>query len=178
MQWINHLYIDSTPSPGLPLGNQVAQVYALLMLHCIDTLATGELGVRYGRYMDDFFLIHYDKAYLVECLEAIQKMIGSLNLELNGKTQLIPFRQGIRFAGFHHYITKEGKYIRKLYGDKKRRIKRKLRKWSHAVDSGKMPEKKFYEKYQAWRNHALHGNCIKLCRSMDLYVKELREKDG
>lgn len=177
-QWINHLYIDSTPSPGLPLGNQAAQVYALLILHCIDTLATGELGVCYGRYMDDFFLIHHDKVYLETCLEAIRQMTESLNLQLNGKTQIIPFRKGIRFMGFHHYVTKEGRYIRKLSGEKKRRIKRKLRKWSHAVDSGKMPEKKFYEKYQAWRNHALHGNCIKLCRSMDLYVKELRDKDG
>ena len=24
------------------------------------------------------------------------------------------------------------------------------------------------EKYNAWKNHALHGNCIKLCYSMDL----------
>lgn len=44
------------------------------------------------------------------------------------------------------------------------------------VRSGKMTEEKFFEKYNAWKNHALHGNCIKLCHSMDLYVKELLEE--
>jgi hypothetical protein len=31
----------------------------------------------------------------------------------------------------------------------------------------------FYTNYNAWKNHALHGNCKKLCHSMDLYVEEL-----
>lgn len=172
--WLNHLFIDSTEETGLPLGNQVAQVYALLMLHQIDTLTIGELGIcHYGRYMDDFFLIHHDKAYLKECLKYIQEMANSLGLSLNGKTQIVPFSNGIRFLGFHHYVTSDGKYIRKLTGENKRRIKRKILKWSKAVKYGKMTEKKFFEKYEAWKNHALHGNCIKLCRSMDIYVNKL-----
>lgn len=57
--------IDSTDGLGLPLGNQAAQVYALLMLNGMDHMITGELGiVKYGRYMDDFYLIHHDKQYL------------------------------------------------------------------------------------------------------------------
>lgn len=172
--WLNHLFIDSTEGKGLPLGNQVAQVYALIMLHAMDCMITGELGIqRYGRYMDDFFLIHQDKEYLKECLAEINQLIESLGLSLNGKTQIVPFRKGISFLGFHHYITNDGKYIRKLKGENKRRIKKKLRRWAVAVKTGKMTEKKFHEKYGAWKNHALHGNCIKLCYSMDLYVEEL-----
>ncbi|MBQ4560246.1 MAG: group II intron reverse transcriptase domain-containing protein [Tyzzerella sp.] len=172
--WLNHLFIDSTESPGAPLGNQVAQVHALLMLHGMDKFITGELGINhYGRYMDDFFLIHPDKEYLKECLRNIEEFLKTLNLTLNAKTQIVPFRKGIKFLGFHHYVTPEGKYIRKLSGENKRRIKKKLRSWSRAVKEGKMTDKKFYEKYNAWKNHASHGNCIKLCHSMDLYVKEL-----
>lgn len=40
--WLNHLFIDSTDGVGLPLGNQVAQVYAILMLDCVDHMITGE----------------------------------------------------------------------------------------------------------------------------------------
>lgn len=174
VMWLNHLFIDSTDGFGLPLGNQVAQIYALLMLNGLDHMIVGELGItEYGRYMDDFYLIHSDKEYLKYCLEAIKFMVESLGLELNGKTQIVPFRKGMRFLGFHHYMTADGKYIRKLSGDNKRRMKRKLRRWTRAVKSGKMTKKKFYEKYEAWKNHALHGNCIKLCRSMDLFVEEL-----
>lgn len=175
--WLNHLFIDSTEDPGAPLGNQIAQVHALLMLHGMDNMITGELGIEhYGRYMDDFFLIHPSKEYLVQCLEIIKNFVETLGLNMNQKTQIIPFRKGIKFLGFHHYVTSEGKYIRKLAGENKRRIKRKLKNWSRAVQKGKMTEKKFYEKYNAWKNHALHGNCIKLCQSMDAYVEELLEK--
>lgn len=173
-RWLNHLFIDSTDGLGLPLGNQVAQVYALLMLNGLDHMITGELGIeRYGRYADDFHLIHHDKEYLKWCLECIEEMVASLGLSLNGKTQIVPFKNGINFLGFHHYITADGKYIRKLSGENKRKIKKRVTRWAKAVKSGKMTEKKFYEKYGAWKNHALHGNCIKLCHSMDLYVEEL-----
>lgn len=176
--WLNHLFVDSTEGLGLPLGNQVAQVYALLMLDGLDHFVTGELGIHFsGRYMDDFYLIHHDRKYLKWCLGCINEMVASLGLALNGKTQIVPFKCGIGFTGFHHYITKDGKYIRKLKGENKRKIKKKVRTWAKAVKAGKITEKKFYERYNAWKNHALHGNCIKLCHSMDLYVKELL-KDG
>lgn len=177
-KWLNHLFIDSTDGLGLPLGNQVAQVYALLMLNGLDHFITGELGIKlYGRYMDDFYLIAPSKEYLKWCLDCINHFIKSLGLSLNGKTQLIPFKNGMLFTGFHHYITKGGKYIRKLNGANKRRIRKKVRTWAKLVKSGRMTEQKFYEKYNAWKNNALHGNCIKLCHSMDLYVKELLESE-
>lgn len=176
--WLNHLFIDSTSGLGLPLGNQVAQVYALLMLHSVDTFVTGELGIEhYGRYMDDLFLIHHDKRYLEECRDKIEELVNSLQLELNEKTQIAPFRKGIRFLGFHHYVTDDGKYIRKLAGENKRKIKRRLKRWSKAVKDGKMSKKKFLEKYGAWKNHALHGNCYKLCQNMDKYVEELLKEE-
>ena len=176
IKWLNHLFIDSTDGKGLPLGNQVAQVYALMFLDCVDHMITEDLGIRcYGRYMDDFYLIHQDKEYLKNCLIAITEMVSSLGLSLNNKTQIVPFKNGLRFLGFHHYMTREGKYIRKISGENKRRMKKKLRIWARAVKAGKMTEEKFYEKYNSWKNHALHGNCIKLCHSMDEYVKQLFE---
>lgn len=176
VMWLNHLFIDSTEGRGLPLGNQVAQVYALLILDCMDHMITENLGIKnYGRYMDDFYLIHKDKEYLKYCLSAIKELVNSLGLELNGKTQMVPFRKGLRFLGFHHYMTSEGKYIRRLSGENKRRIKKKLRKWARAVHDGKMTTDKFYQKYGSWKNHAMHGNCYKLCCNMDEFVKELLE---
>lgn len=53
--WLCEKFIDSTDGLGLPLGNQVSQVYALTYLSGLDYFITGELGVKYyGRYMDDF----------------------------------------------------------------------------------------------------------------------------
>ena len=169
------LFIDSTKEDiGMPLGNQISQVFALMYLDGLDHLITEKLQIKYyGRYMDDFYLIHKDKKYLEYCLAVIQNYIHSLKLTLNGKTQIIPFKNGINFLGFHTYVTRDGKAIRKLKGENKRKIKKRLLNNSELVKSGRMTKEKFYESYNSWRNHASHGNCVKLIHQMDNYVAKL-----
>lgn len=173
--WLCDLFIDSTKEDiGIPLGNQISQVFALMYLDGLDHLITEKLQIKYyGRYMDDFYLIHEDKKYLEYCLAVIQNYIHSLKLTLNGKTQIIPFKNGVNFLGFHTYVTRDGKAIRKLKGENKRKIKKRLLKNSELVKSGRMTKEKFYESYNSWRNHASHGNCVKLIHQMDNYVAKL-----
>lgn len=172
--WLCEKYIDSTDGIGLPLGNQISQVFALVYLSGLDHFITGDLGVKYyGRYMDDFYLIVQDKGYAKWCLSAIYEFVDSLGLELNGKTQLIPFKNGIKFCGFHTYVTSEGKVIRKLKNENKRAAKKKYKKMVGLVKQGRLSEEKFYESYYAWKNHISHGNCVKLGYEMDKYVEEL-----
>lgn len=172
--WLCEKFIDSTEGLGLPLGNQVSQVYALIYLSSLDHFITGELGVKYyGRYMDDFYLIVQNKEYAKWCLSGIYEFVHTLNLELNGKTQIIPFKNGIKFCGFHTYVTSDGKVIRKLKNENKRAAKKKFRKMIGLVKRGKLSKEKFYESYNAWKNHISHGNCVKLRYEMDKYVEEL-----
>ncbi len=178
VQWLNHIMIDSTENPGVPLGNQTGQVYSLLYLNGLDKLITGELGIKYyGRYIDDFYLIHWDKEYLMECLSYIKSFIETLGLKLNGKTQIIPFKNGINFTGFHTYVTTDGKVIRKLNNTNKRRAKKKYGKMAKLVVDGKLSEEKFYECYNSWKSHLSHGNCVKLTHSMDLYIESILRGD-
>ena len=143
----------------------------------LDHFITGELGVPYyGRYMDDFYLIVESKEYAKECLRNIIGFLDTLHLEVNGKTQIIPFKNGIKFCGFHTYVTKNGKVIRKLTNDKKRAAKKKYKKMVSLVEKGKLSEEKFKESYESWKNHISHGNCIKLGFQMDQYVEELLKK--
>jgi len=172
--WLCEKFIDSTDGVGIPLGNQISQAFALLYLDGMDKFICGELGVEYyGRYMDDFFLIHPNKQYLKECLEAINNFTASLGLSLNSKTQIMPFKNGIKFCGFHTYITSGGKAIRKLKNESKRAAQKKFRRMALLVKGGKLDRDVFEESYRAWKNHASHGNCIKLVRNMDIMVKEI-----
>lgn len=172
--WLCEKFVDSTDGLGLPLGNQVSQVFALLYLSGLDHFITGELGVKYyGRYMDDFYLIVNSKAYAQWCLSTITEFVHTLNLELNEKTQIIPFKNGIKFCGFHTYITENGIPIRKLKNENKRAAKKKFRKMARLVSDGKLSKDKFYESFEAWKNHISHGNCIKLGYEMDQYVNRL-----
>jgi len=171
--WLCERFIDSTDGVGIPLGNQVSQVFALLYLSGLDHFIKDELGVEYyGRYMDDFYILGLTKDRAKEYLGYINDFVSFLKLTLNGKTQIIPFKNGIKFCGFHTYITKDGKVIRKLKNENKRAAKKKFRRLAELVKQGELTEKKFYQRYNAWKNHISHGNCYKLGVEMDKCVKE------
>lgn len=91
------IYIDT--SDGLPLGYQTSQLLALMFLDSFDHFVKERLRIRYyGRYMDDFYLIHEDKEYLRYCLKEIHAYLADLHLELNQKTAIFPLRNGLIFV--------------------------------------------------------------------------------
>ena len=172
--WLCNLFIDSTEGKGIPLGNQINQGFALLYLDGMDKLIKWELGIEYyGRYMDDFYLIHPSKEYLKYCREIIVAYLETLELTVNGKTQIFPFKNGVSYLGFHTYITPEGKPIRKLKNQNKRNARKKFLRMAKLVAEGKLPKEVFMASYGAWKNHISHGNCYKLGLAMDNRIAEI-----
>ena len=163
--------IDSTPDPlGIPIGNQSSQIFALLYLNQLDHLCKEQLRFRYyGRYMDDFYIIHSDKLLLRQILKEIEAYIKPLGLRLNGKTQILPLKNGIDFLGFHTYLTQTGKVVRKVRAKSIDNMKRKIRKFRGLVDSGKMTLDSVVQSYASWTGHISHGNTYHLRQNMDAY---------
>lgn len=65
-----------TDNTGLGLGSQINQTFALLYLNKMDHFLKEKLHIKYyGRYMDDFYLIHDDKEYLKYCRSQIEEQI-------------------------------------------------------------------------------------------------------
>ena len=143
-----------------------------MYLDGMDKLITGELGIEYyGRYMDDFCLMHQSKEYLTYCLEVITTFLKTLELSLNGKTQIFPFKNGVSYLGFHTYVTPNGRVIRKLKNQNKRNAQKKYLRMAKLVAEEKLPREKFNASYNAWKNHISHGNCYRLGMAMDKKVK-------
>lgn len=87
---------------GLPIGNLTSQIMANFYLSYFDHFVKHNLGIRmYGRYVDDFFLIHKDKEYLKKCLHSIEYFLNDeLHLRLNPKkVYLQPVNHGVKFLG-------------------------------------------------------------------------------
>ena len=144
-------YIDSTD--GLPLGYQTSQLFALLFLDEFDHFVKERLHIRwYGRYMDDFFLIHE-------------------------KTQIFPIRNGIDFLGFHSYLTEEGKVIRKLRHSSIKRMRSKLRRWEQDYPAGLVTREKILQSWQAWDAHAAHGNTWSLRQQVRDRVQNILKEE-
>ncbi len=175
--WLCNLYIDSTEGVGIPLGNQINQGFALLYLDGMDKLIKYELGIEfYGRYMDDFYLIHPSKAYLRDCLEVLKAYLDTLGLSLNGKTQIFPFKNGVNYLGFHTYISRRGTALRRLKNQNKRNAQRKYLRMAKAVSSGRVTKEAFSRSYGAWQNHISHGDCRGLQKGMDRIINETTRK--
>jgi hypothetical protein len=151
------LYIDK--SPGLPLGYQTSQLFALLYLDGFDHWIKEACGAKYyGRYMDDFFIIHEDKDALRGLLLAIRERLSALGLELNEKTAIFPLRNGIDFLGFHAYLTDTGKVVTKLRNTSKKRMRRRIKKWAREYGHGELSQKEIETAFTAWCAHAKNGN--------------------
>lgn len=173
--WLIDLIIDSTEgNVGIPIGNQTSQLFTLLYLDGLDHFVKEKLGIKYyGRYMDDFFLIHHDKAYLQECRKQIEAFVQARGLSLNAKTNIFPLKHGVDFLGFHTYLTESGAVIRKVRRRSKNNMKRKLKKLAALHAAGRIDGKTVEQSYQSWRGHAEKGNSYHLIRRTDHYYNSL-----
>lgn len=165
-------YIDSTD--GLPLGYQTSQLLALMYLDEFDHWIKETLHARYyGRYMDDFYIIHEDKQYLQKCLVLIREQMDALKLELNGKTAIFPLKNGINFLGFHTYLDSGGGVIMKLRRDSIDRMKARIRAWRVDYPAGKVSQNKILTSWRAWDAHASHGDTYTLRQKIAAQVSEI-----
>jgi RNA-directed DNA polymerase len=87
---------------GLPIGNLTSQLFGNVYLNDFDHFVKRDLGIRYyGRYVDDFVLIHSDKCYLNRLIPIITEYLSKkLHLTLHpDKVYLQHFSKGVKFLG-------------------------------------------------------------------------------
>jgi len=92
---------------GLPIGNLTSQVLANFYLSTLDHYIKHNLGIRfYGRYVDDFVLVHESRSYLTECIKPIREFLQNhLHLRLHPrKIQLQRICHGVSFLGWSFQV--------------------------------------------------------------------------
>ena len=97
---------------GLPIGNLTSQLFANIYMHEFDMYVKKILKIYYyGRYVDDFILIHHDREYLKACISDIRAFLMShLALTLHPKKiYLQHYTKGVLFLGT--YILPCRKYV-------------------------------------------------------------------
>ena len=74
----NKSLFHSAPLCGLPIGNLTSQIFANLYLNVFVHYIKHELGMRYyGRYTDDFVLVHKDREHLASLVPRIRDFLKS-----------------------------------------------------------------------------------------------------
>jgi len=98
----NKSLFHSPPDCGLPIGNLTSQVFANFYMHQFDAFLTKELGLKYyGRYVDDFVIVHTDKDYLKSLIPQLSNfLLSTLQLTLHPKKiYLQHYSKGVQFLG-------------------------------------------------------------------------------
>lgn len=160
---------------GIGLGSQVSQIFALDALDALDHFIKEVLRIKhYGRYMDDMYLIHEEKVYLQHCREHIDCFLSTIcGLQMHPKkTVLFPLKNGIRFLGFHFYLTDTGGVHVKLLKVSEKRMKRKIRKMANKG----VPEPEIRKTFNSWSAHAMYGDSYYTVKNMESYMNNLLEK--
>ena len=98
----NKSLFHSPKNCGLPIGNLTSQVFANFYMHAFDSYVKNELGISYyGRYVDDFVIVHPNKEFLKSLLPKLSNFL-SANLKLTlhpNKIYLQHYSKGVKFLG-------------------------------------------------------------------------------
>ena len=100
------LFAEFDEPIGIPIGNLLSQIYALIYLSGLDHFIKRVLKIRqYVRYVDDFVLIGLTREQCLACrLRIIEFLRNELRLELS-KTTIQKIRRGINFVGYRTWRT-------------------------------------------------------------------------
>jgi len=120
------LFADHGEPIGIPIGNLLSQLYALIYLDPLDQFIKRDLGIqRYCRYVDDFVLFGLPREVLLACKARIVEFLTGLKLELS-KFTLAPVARGINFVGYRTWASR--RFIRR----------HSIYTFRHAVKRGQM----------------------------------------
>jgi retron-type reverse transcriptase len=120
---------------GLPIGNLTSQLFANVYLNELDHYMKDKLRVRwYGRYMDDFLVIHPDREYLKQLRSEIGTFLNQeLQLTLHPKKLTIKnVSDGVPFVGyriFYDHILVRGSTLLHIERNYRSKVKQYKNHW-------------------------------------------------
>jgi hypothetical protein len=161
---------------SLGLGSQVSQISAIFHASPIDHHCKENRGIKYyGRYMDDLYLIHPSREYLLECLADIKRVCVELGITVNmRKTRITKLKDGVHFLKGIYSLKENGKIVRRAEPNSRKRMRRKLKKFRGLLNTGHMTACDVYTAYQSWRgNYRRRFDAYHTIRRMDALYTEL-----
>ncbi len=155
--------LHGAPGVGLPIGNLTSQLCANIYLHEIDEFVKHGLREKhYARYMDDFIVVHPDKAHLQRVRSQVEAFLSlRLHLKTNHKTQVFPLSvlrgRALDFLGYRIWTTH-----RRLRKSSINRIGRTLRTLQRQYAEGRVSLARISQSVTSWVAHATHADAFGL----------------
>jgi len=153
------MFADYTEAVGIPIGNLLSQLYALIYMNPVDHFVMRELKPPSGycRYVDDFILFGLTREQAVGYRQRIIQFLDErLQLELSRSTIALTTR-GVNFVGYRTWAS--ARFVRKHSLYKARRSIRAGRLESvvsHLAHAAQTHSLQHLLDYALEHNHALY----------------------
>ena len=161
---------------GLGLGSEPNQIYAVSYPNPLDHFIAECCGVgAYVRYMDDFIIIHPDKADLWAIAAALYDMTRQMGLVLHPKkTHVTKLTRGFVFLKKKFtYDRQTGGVVVRPCRESVTRERRRIKRQAGLVASGKMTAEQLNQAYQSWRGSLTDLNAHRTKLGMDALFASL-----
>lgn len=124
-----------TVAKSVNIGDQLAQAIGIYYPHKLDNYIKIVRSEKYyGRYMDDWYILHPDKQHLREMLDDISDIAHELGLHINhNKTRIVPLNREFSYLQFRYKLSKSGKLSKRINPRRVVSMRRHLKKLAQKV---------------------------------------------
>ena len=152
------------------IGDQVSQNIGVFFPTQVDNYVKIVRAIkRYGRYMDDMYVICREKKELQSVLEGIRKTASEIGLFINEKkTHIEKLSDNYTYLQTKYSLTDTGKVIKRINPKAIIRQRRRLKAYRRLLDKGKMDYESIKQAYKSWM-----GNFTKVMSK--LQVKNMKK---
>lgn len=162
---------------GYNPGSQIVQIVGITALDKVDHFIKERLRVKYYiRYMDDFILIHHDKAFLKHCLDEIKAMLENQKMQIaEKKTFIQSISKPTMYLGFNYRLTKTGKVVVLADPKKIKHERKKILRMVAKVKAGELTKHDVDVHFKAWKASVRYGNSHNLIYRLNRWYESLWE---
>lgn len=137
---------------SVDIGDQVSQDIGVFFPTRIDNYAKIVRGCkRYGRYMDDIYIIGETKEYVESVITGIKAVAKELGLFVNEKkTRVVKLSGKYKYLQVKYSLTDTGKVIKRINPKNVARERRKIKAYKRLQDKGEMLYKDIEQAVRSW----------------------------
>lgn len=161
------------------IGDQVSQDIGVFFPTRLDNYAKIVRGCkRYGRYMDDIYIIGRTKEELESIIAGITAEAEKLGLFINEKkTRIVKLSHTYKYLQIKYSLSETGKVIKRINPKSVTRERRKLKAYKRLYDKGEMPYEDIEQAYKSWMGDYVRLMSKKQINNMKQLYKELFGKE-
>ena len=157
---------------SVDIGDQVSQDVGVFYPTIIDNYATIVRGCnRYGRYMDDIYIIHESKDFLLSVIAGIKEQANELGLFVNEKkTRIVRLSDNFKYLQFKYTLLDNGRVMKRINPKTITRERRKLKSYKRLLDKGALNISDIDNIYKSWMgNYARYMSKVQRNNIKSLY---------